>query len=180
MRRIIACGYKGSTACIGLPWRGTQVAGRTFPRLRTGPAFLFVKQLGKCLNGQLQVMNNSLQCSSVVSQKFADELSPSADGRSVSRRIAHGLPAGRQASAVGPWITLTPFPPLPLWRERGEGGKRASIPQGSRPGLRYFAPPGLRYNAPIPEDLCHESLGQDTSLPFWLASICLIFSLSFL
>jgi len=90
---------------------------------------------------------------SVASQKLADDFSP----RSGRQNVAHGVSRGSADH---------PHPPSPLSRRAGEGGERgesAPISQGSRPGLRYFAPPGLRYNAGNPEDLFRESLQQGTS-----------------
>jgi len=67
------------------------------------------------------------------SQKFAEEPSPSADGR---QRVAHGASRGSREPHPHPH-------PRPRCRRRGEGHST----QGSRPGLLYAAPDGASKSA---------------------------------
>ena len=90
--------------------------------------------------------------SSVLSQKFVEEVSP----RSGRKNVAHGVSRG---SASPP----SPPSPLPLGRERGaEGGVRALHPRAC--ALGYNLPPltGLRESGPNEEDFVSELL-TDTS-----------------
>src|SRR5215467_10522771 len=56
--------------------------------------------------------------------------------------------------------------PLPLSRPRGRGVQKAGrgpAPQGSRPGLIYFAPTGLQHRSPSQLNFIYELLRQETS-----------------
>ena len=91
---------------------------------------------------------------SVLSQKFVEEVSP----RSGRKNVAHGVSRG---SASPP----SPPSPLPPARERGaEGGVRAVQPRAH--ALGYYIPPltGLRKGPPHEEDFVSELLTQDTSV----------------
>jgi hypothetical protein len=88
-------------------------------------------------------MNGKLPAS-VVSQKFIEELSPSADGR---QPVAHGASRGlREAHSL----------PRPLSRPAGEGCRRRGeghTTQGLRPRLLYAAPNGALKNGRAREGL---------------------------
>ena len=95
--------------------------------------------------------------SSVLSQKFLEEVSPDLSGR---KNVAHGVSRG---SANPP----SPPSPLPLGRERGvpqtRDGVRALHPRAC--ALGYNLPPltGLRKGRPHEEDFVSGLLTQDTS-----------------
>ena len=91
----------------------------------------------------------SEQPNSVLSRKFNEELSPSADGR---QRLAHGASRGLRDP------TLTPVP-SPARRERGaEGRVRAVKPRAC--ALGYSMPPltGLRKTGAHAKDFLDELL----------------------
>ena len=78
-----------------------------------------------------------------MSQKFVDEVSPSADGR---KRVAHGVSRGY---ANPP----SPPSPLPPARERGaEGGVRAPSPRAGALGYDLTPLSGLWNGHPKRED----------------------------
>jgi len=84
-----------------------------------------------------------------MSQKFVDEVSPSADGR---KNVAHGVSRGY---ANPP----SPPSPLPPARERGaEGGVRALFPTAYAMGYDLTPLTGLRNGPPKGEYSINELL----------------------
>ena len=88
------------------------------------------------LNGHMPIQYLPGRIASVLSQKFVDEVSPSADGR---KRVAHGVSRG--------YANLpSPLAPLPPARERG-------VPQ-SRDGVRAPSPRAGALGYPALRDPC--------------------------
>jgi len=110
----------------------------------------------------------NLECaSSVLSQKFVEEVSPDVSGR---KNVAHGVSRGSASPPLPP-------SPLPLGRERGaEGGVRAVHPRAC--ALGYNLPPltGLRKGRPHEEDFVSELLTQQASNRLPHAACCLLLS----
>ena len=92
-----------------------------------------------------------------MSPKFVNKISPDLSGR---KKVAQGASRGSAGSS------LTPCPSpadagegCPAHAGRGEG----SFSQGSRPGLRPFAPSGLAGMVGRPAGLFNELLRRDTN-----------------
>jgi hypothetical protein len=87
-------------------------------------------------------------CSSVLSQKFVDEVSP----QSGRKKVAHGVSRGYGSPP-------SPPSPLPPARERGaEGGVRALSPRAGALGYDLAPLTGLWSGLPKREDFVSELL----------------------
>ena len=118
---------------------------------------------------------------SVLSQKFVDEVSPDLSGR---KRVAHGVSRGH---ANPP----SPPSPLPPARERGvpqtRDGVRAPCPRARALGYHLTPLPGLWHGYPKLQNFVSELLTQDTrkqkqenntaSFQFLISSFCFLLCL---